>query len=267
MSRLWDQIRNSSICEPLPLSEPYGEVLVTRDVGQARHWLIGPHPRLTALARQLRHDAPLCHTLRKRGVQFGFRVSGEHPTDVPPLSRKWLRSYGTMEPRTVVDHTNVRQHPGLPPARAGEPAPTARYADEFKNVEAFWAARTPEAHHLVEFGNLEAAGLSSEGGVGDLDYKQLPCVLLMAEFHQRYVSSHLKPTHAWAEDLAKKLTPSGPTPVEKKPAAKDYLKRLRALYQKIYRHCAESPLISLWEVAELILNLAEHRLDQQPAKS
>jgi hypothetical protein len=30
-----------------------------------------------------------------------------------------------------------------------------------------------------------------------MDYFQLPAVLLAAEFHQRYISAILKPTHHW----------------------------------------------------------------------
>jgi hypothetical protein len=236
MSTIWERIKSAGVCKPLPLPEPFPDVLVTRDIGQEGHWLVGPYSNLKRLARQMRSDAALCELLSKRKVRFGFRE-----TDQPPTGLKWQRAYGEMEPRASADHTAERKKTILSPVLPNQPQPTARFSDEFANVERYWAAQTPQAHHIVEFNNLRELGLSSEEGTGDLDYKQLPCVLLMAEFHQRYVSSYLKSTHEW----------------DGKP--KEVLARLTNLYQAIYRH-QNRALHSLWQIAETILKATESRL-------
>jgi len=70
-----------------------------------------------------------------------------------------------------------------------------RRTDREENVNAFWETQTPQSHHVVEFNNLEALGVSSKIGTTEMDYLQLPAVLLAAEFHQHYISAILKPTH------------------------------------------------------------------------
>jgi hypothetical protein len=41
-----------------------------------------------------------------------------------------------------------------------------------------------------------------------MDYFQLPAVLLAAEFHQRYISAILKPTHNWTKAKLEAEIPS-----------------------------------------------------------
>ena len=74
---------------------------------------------------------------------------------------------------------------------------TNRISDREENVKSFWDSQTPQSHHIIEFNNLEALGVSRKNGNVGMDYFQLPAVLLAAEFHQRYISAILKPTHNW----------------------------------------------------------------------
>jgi hypothetical protein len=76
-------------------------------------------------------------------------------------------------------------------------APINRKTDREENVKDFWATQTPQSHHIVEFNNLKTLGVSTEDGSEGMDYLQLPAVLLAAEFHQRYISTILKPAQRW----------------------------------------------------------------------
>ena len=69
------------------------------------------------------------------------------------------------------------------------------YGDREENVKQYWATQTPQSHHIVEFNHLRDIGASAKNGAGEMDHAQLPCMLLIAEFHQRYISSILKNTH------------------------------------------------------------------------
>lgn len=83
------------------------------------------------------------------------------------------------------------------PVRELKTLPTNRKTDRENNVKQFWDSQTPQSHHIVEFNNLEGLGVSRRIGNEGMDYFQLPAVLLAAEFHQRYISAVLKPTHNW----------------------------------------------------------------------
>ena len=61
------------------------------------------------------------------------------------------------------------------------------------------------------------------------------CVLLAAEFHQRYVSSALKPTHGMGEE--------------------ELLRTMERTYWSLYA-TGSSPLRPLWDVSRLILREA-----------
>ncbi|HEX3716518.1 MAG TPA: hypothetical protein VH595_01005 [Verrucomicrobiae bacterium] len=96
--------------------------------------------------------------------------------------------------------------------------------------------QTPQSHHIVEFNHLRDLGKSHDTGLGEMDHGQLPCVLLAAEFHQRYISSILKQTHGWN------------------------LQELRAGLSKVYSsiYLPRGILFSpLWAVSEIILDAAE----------
>jgi hypothetical protein len=125
--------------------------------------------------------------------------------------------------------------------RSGAAPPKSRITDALANVETYWTTQSPQAHHIVEFNNLEQVGVSHKQGTEDLDYDQLPCVLFIAELHQRYVSSLLKDTHNWRGQPAQLLL------------------RLMTTYENIYRTQAPG-LLSLWRISEVVLDVADQKL-------
>jgi len=77
-----------------------------------------------------------------------------------------------IECRKIETHTPI----------AKDKACGSRISDRHANVMSYWKTQSPQAHHIVEFNNLEAVGASTRDGSGDLDYLQLPCVLMMRSF-------------------------------------------------------------------------------------
>lgn len=250
MSSIWERIRaDSEICRPAQIICEFPNLFVVTGMNPEARWVIGPHPALSQMATQLRSSERLCALLSRNKIRMGFRE-----TDCPPrFGIPAQKRYGDMKERTVTDHSRDRKHPitvpvseikGLP----AEPPPNWRKSDQFSNVESYWATRTPEAHHIVEFNNLKQLGLSTEKGSGELDYDHLPCVLLMAEFHQRYISSALKPTH---QNLR----------ATEKLKGIDYLKmNYNALYNYGTFAQAPRPFQSLWRISEIILDAARQKV-------
>ena len=124
-------------------------------------------------------------------VRFGVRESNRPPVDLERVKR-----YGASIKGLNADHdfTGPRNQSLARPVRGREPT-VNRLGDREENVKRYWASQTPQSHHIVEFNHLRDIGVSSKNGHGEMDHAQLPCVLLSAEFHQRYISSILKKTH------------------------------------------------------------------------
>ena len=262
MSGVWDAIKaESKICKPEPMPGFQGLLAVDGGVPE-RRWLIGPHPELSRIATGLRNNAQHCAILSSKCIRLGFRK-----TDCPPkYGVAAQESCGEMQEQAVTDHSLNRQNPIIRSAKEIKqqlkpsvskplkPPPDWRKSDEFPNVQSYWATQTPQAHHIVEFNNLEQLGLSSLDGTGELDYKQLPCVLLMAEFHQRYISSALKLTHNGVG-----ANPS--SPLGEKLVALDRLRRTyEALYDLSTYADAARPFQSLWEISRIIFEVAEQKV-------
>ena len=262
MNDIWPKVR--SYCRKAGLPAPYKSLLITPECGKEWHWLIGRHPELTKLASELRFNSDVCTTLLNKKVRFGFRVSGEHgyPKDLPPLTLARQERYGTAKKRDTIDHSKERTDEICKPANRIKhqvygtktmDSPKSRKGDEYANVATYWASQTPQAHHIVEYNNLKALGLSKPGSADELDYDSLPCVLLMAEFHQRYISSVLKPTHL--------------VETEKLKATPDKSEALNEIYKALYAQCPQEagvpfPLWSLWKISEVILAAASERLKE-----
>ena len=159
-------------------------------------WLIGPYKNLTPLATDLRDDAELRQFLSANRVRLGLR-----DTDVPPADLERQARYGTtvQGANCNQDFAAARVQPLAPPVQGLTPPPVNRRTDREENVKRFWDSQTPQSHHIVEFNNLETLGVSHKIGVAEMDYLQLPAVLLSAEFHQRYISSILKPAQHWGK--------------------------------------------------------------------
>ncbi len=249
---IWNDI-HKTVCENNSLSAPWDKLLLTRAVGAHGCWLVGPHPDLSSLATKLRDEPALCLRLHEAKVRFGFRA-----TDVPPLNAVRQERYGNKVFRKgTLDFQGQRLHQMIKTAKELKhptlsiPPPNFRKSDLLVNVGTYWATQTPQAHHIVEFNNLAGMGLSTEGGSEELDYDQLPCVLLMAEFHQRYISSVLKQTHFRK-------------PKDKKESL-DVVAQLRKTYQGLYQYGSfnqqeHAPLGALWEISDIVFKAVEAKL-------
>ena len=195
--------------------------------------MIGRYRQQKRLATALREKGYAQEFVADNFVRLGLRH-----TDVPPTDKVRQVSFGKSEPgdnptgSSTGNFVKDRVNQLLDPVDAENAAKTNRVSDQEKNVETYWDTRTPEAHHIVEFNHLSKLSFSKRRGTNELDHGELPCVLLMAEFHQRYVSSILKLTHGWdVEDLRKNL---------------------RHTYFSIYAERGE-PLWPLWQVSQVIL--------------
>jgi hypothetical protein len=198
---------------------------------EASCWLIGRYKDQTKLATDLRSNGWLQNLLTDNQVRLGLRQ-----TDKPPVDVQRQKRYGA----TIVgkhhgdDFTAQRRRVLADPVASGSESANRR-GDREENVRVFWATQTPQSHHIVEFNHLRELGVSREHGDGALDHAQLPCVLLAAEFHQRYISSVLKQTHGWSRERLR----SG----------------IVSVYSSLY--LGRSPLFSpLWDVSKIILRAA-----------
>ena len=164
-------------------------------------------------------------------IRFGFRK-----TDVPPAGLTRQVRYGKVRvgQDAAMDFLHLRVNPVTVSVNPENAAMVNRRSDREDNVKTFWASQTQQSHHIVEYNHLNGIDVSNPVGLGELDHGQLPCVLLAAEFHQRWVSSTLKKTHGWKK--AQLLTD------------------LPETYQSIY--AIGGPLRPLWSVSRLILRAA-----------
>ena len=188
---IWSHLCKNG-CELVDFSGAYRFIYLTPalDDETKSRWLIGPYSQLTPLATALRTDVQLRDQLAKLRVRLGLRK-----TDVPPADVERKERYGTTVQGP--NHTTVfeRPNPTAQPARDNRPTSPNRITDQRLNVKQFWDTQTPQSHHIVEFNQLETLGVSKRIGVTELDHAQLPCVLLAAEFHQRYISVYFKQFH------------------------------------------------------------------------
>jgi hypothetical protein len=189
----WEQIINLPECKLIKPLNTCSELVLLRNPDDT-HWLVGRYRDMTEFAAVLRFDAALRDVLSANRVRLGLRN-----TDVPPTEIARQKCYGVMVQGETYskDFAASRLNPMARPVQALEPISINRITDCAGNVKRFWASQTPQSHHVVEFNNLETLGVSRKSGNNGMDYFQLPSVLLAAEFHQRYISAVLKPTHHW----------------------------------------------------------------------
>lgn len=198
---LWNDINDLTGRTMLPA--PYADIFAIRIPKTRTSWLVGPYSSLTKLATELRSDEDLWEMLTDLGVRLGLRA-----TDTPSTEDRQVR-YGDTE-RGVADiysFAKKRKTQQAKPAIAGQPVPVNRRTDRETNVHSFWQTQTPQSHHIVEFNNLRDIGKSNTEGKRDMDYQQLPAVLLAAEFHQRYISAFLKQAHGMKKGKLRDLMP------------------------------------------------------------
>ncbi len=192
---MWEEIKKIPGCRSDFAPGGYGEVLFLPVPGidnlEPSFWMIGRYKDQTKLATALRSvDSTQTYVAASR-VRFGVRES-----DRPPVDLERVKRYGALIKGINAHHdfTGQRNYTLARPVRPGEP-PVNRLGDRKENVKQYWVTQTPQSHHIVEFNHLRDIGVSSKSGVGEMDHAQLPCVLLSAELHQRYISSILKNTH------------------------------------------------------------------------
>lgn len=221
-------------CKAVLFPPPHGEMLllpVPHPPEETSCWLIGRYKDQAKLATDLRSNRGLQKLLTDHQVRLGLRQTDKPPVDVQRQERYGSAIVGKQHGD---DFTAQRSRVLADPVTPGSPS-TNRRGDREENVRSFWATQTPQSHHIVEFNHLRELGVSHERGDGALDHAQLPCVLLAAEFHQRYISSFLKQTHGWDRARLQK----GIVPV----------------YSTLY--LGRSPLFSpLWDVSRIILRAA-----------
>jgi hypothetical protein len=192
---LWNQIANLPGCRPVT-PRNYSQLFLFKTPLDDTGWLIGPYKNMTPLATDLRSNSELREFLSASGVRLGLR-----DTDVPPAGLERQGRYGATAQGANYnqDFTAARANPLAPPVRGSTPAAANRKTDREANVKRFWDSQTPQSHHIVEFNNLETLEVSHKVGLAEMDYLQLPAVLLAAEFHQRYISAILKPAQHWGK--------------------------------------------------------------------
>jgi hypothetical protein len=175
------------------------------------NWLVGEYQHLAQFASGLRENQDLQDFMSEHRIRIGLRKSDVAPTG------KQEKGYGPLVeiPGGKTDHSSDRQNPVSRPLTdfadgrlnpVPQPAGAAsgyRRTDHEANVKKYWESQTPQSHHIVEFNNLEklcGSRKKEDDGrwaQGEMDYQQLPAVLLAAEFHQRYISIMLKSPQKW----------------------------------------------------------------------
>ena len=232
---LWAFLVSSGNCVPAGLTGKFESVLMAPNAKESLNWLVGTYPVLCEMSKSLRTSESLYKLLCEKGVQYGFRK-----TDKPPTGIIRQKEYGKSEAQPAGDFSKSRIIETHTPISKDKVC-DSRISDHYANIKSFWKSQSPQAHHIVEFNNLEMVGVSTRTGSGDLDYKQLPCVLLMAEFHQRHVSSKLRDTRTGDDQPAERI------------------KKLRARYDQIY--CSHAPqLASLGKISAAIFTVAEQMI-------
>ncbi len=202
-NKLWNAISNLRGCKLVTPPKSYAPLFLLKTKVDKTGWLVGPYRDMTWLATDLRTDKALRDFLEKNRVRLGLRE-----TDVPPEDIERQEGYGTTVrgEHHDKDFSGARRDAKAQAVSESSAASVSRKTDREANVKSFWDSQTPQSHHIVEFNNLKKLGASRSGGEAEMDYLQLPTVLLAAEFHQRYISAVLRPAQHWgAEGLRSEI--------------------------------------------------------------
>jgi hypothetical protein len=188
----WQALSAVAGCKLVTPPGGYGQMLLFQTSVDRTAWLVAPYNQLTSFATDLRHNEHLRDFLVENRIRIGLRS-----VDVPPANAPRQKNYGNSitGQNHDKDFTDARVNALAQPVNTESAALVNRKTDREENVNTFWEIQTPQSHHVVEFNNLEMLGVSLKTGSREMDYLQLPAVLLAAEFHQRYISAILKPTH------------------------------------------------------------------------
>ena len=234
---LWNQIKqiDHAVIEHLPLDQSEVVLLPVPSLPWSpapTFWLVGEYEPLAAFATSLRGNQTSRDFITEKNIRFGLRR-----LDCPALTFDRQEEYGARQigPDASKSFLPERIQPVAAAAKPNKPTPINRRGDRDENVRLYWLTQTGQSHHIVEYNNLHTVGVSQPGSAAPLDHGRLPCVLLAAEFHQRYISSILKPTHS--------------------QSAAQLRTNMIGIYQGIYvTQCP--PLAPLWQVSRAILRAA-----------
>jgi hypothetical protein len=196
---LWSDIRSIPGCKKVVLPDTCSSVYLFETPDNKSNWMVAKYKDLTTIATALRTNRNLRGFLSDHTVRLGLRA-----TDVPPADLERQKRYGAKISgiNHATDFTLGRINHTTPPVHSNVAAPGNRRGDREQNVKMFWETQTPQSHHIVENNNLRNLGASSrdQSSPGEMDYKQLPAVLLTAEFHQRYITAVLRPAQSWGKE-------------------------------------------------------------------
>lgn len=200
-----------------------GPVLPGIYLTKSQRWVIGPYKvfvRKDGVARKLRIDEKLLAKLP--GARFGRRKDEALPTG-PPTAGGFREKIEGKAPKEV-------SLPAGLPAERGEIDP--RITTQYEEAKEFFANRTLEAHHIVEKAILGYLGVNK----GVLDDSCAPCVLIVAELHQRLFTPDVG---EWRGTIVSKME------------RQKRIEELKENYEKLYSGELLKPL---QEIALLILN-------------
>lgn len=219
---------------------PQSGVFLTRN-----GWILGPYSGLKQLAEDLRADAELRGRFSAAG---GVRV-GRRRSDLVPGPQRGPGSFRAaisgQSPKPVTPQlaTEIGKRPGG--------SNTQRFTEQFDEVQAFYAGRTLEAHHIVEKSILGRLRVN----YGDLADVVAPCILVVAELHQQFFSAELAGARAL---FAQPHTP------------REEVELLEGLYTASHTklgaglYTADALFADLLRIAETIINEVATRRGVQP---
>ena len=228
MPTIWDKI--GQFCDEVSLWVP--PFFLTKPDRETRRWVIGRFCDLKGIAPVLRTDEELREAFSELSTRFGQRE-----TDLPRAGERVTRIGPLGDPRfTVAElkrrHARKRRLPGTLQPFA------ARITDIHPEHERFWESRTLEVHHIVEKSMLGALGVNT----GQLENNVAPCVLAVAEMHQRLYTAEMASKRG---DFSRQMSAS---------AASNLLTKM---YDYLY---AEPVMIQLNAIAKIIIGEVRHML-------
>jgi hypothetical protein len=142
-----EELVTRRICRRFHLANFKGNLFLACVIGQPHRWLVGDHPTLNKLAKQLRTSRTLNQALRKSSVRFGFRAG-----DLPPLDQTRQYAYGLPIKLKVINRAKERRQEPHPPVHPAQPIATCRVSDLFQNIAAY-AFRKHQRHRLILLGD------------------------------------------------------------------------------------------------------------------
>jgi hypothetical protein len=244
MSDIWAEDKILKFCDEAELWVPQFFLTnpVESDDGQRWCWVIGQYRDLKMIARLLRTDKKLRDAFSARDSRFEYEeelgnlLFGLRETD-RPRAGKSRRSIGPLgKPRSTV--AELKNRYAKKRESSTSQAFEARTTDIHPEHKLFWESRTFEAHHIVEDNILETLKVNTD----ELARRVAPCVLLVAEMHQRLLTTEMASKRG---DFSSKMS------------ADQAFDKLTEIYDDLY---ANPLMIQLKAIANVIIEEVQARL-------